>query len=75
MTKVSKEVKEVIQPEINQAEFSTIVQETISTSPDDFLDTDRELEYIYFGSDTENETDSDSKSDVDFLQFKCANFS
>ena len=75
MTKVGKEVKEVIQPEINQAEFSTIVQETISTSPDDFLDTDRELEYIYFGSDTENETDSDSESDVDFLQFKCANFS
>ena len=63
-TKVGREVKEVIEPEIKRARFSTIVEETISTKPDDFLDTDRNLEYIYFGSDTESETDSNSYSDV-----------
>ena len=73
-TKVGREVKEVIEPEIKRARFSTIVEETISTKPDDFLDTDRNLEYIYFGSDTESETDSNSYSDV-FLYFKCKNFS
>ena len=62
-----KEVKEVIEPEIKRARFSTIVEETISTNPDDFLDADRVLEYIYFGSGTESETNSDSDSDIDFL--------
>ena len=56
--KVGKEVKEVIEPEVNRAKFSTKVEETISTNSDDFLDADRDLEYIYFGSDTERETDN-----------------
>ena len=42
-------------------------EETISRNPDDFLIIDRYLDYIYFGSDTENETDSDSNSDVFFI--------
>ena len=66
-TKVGKEVKEAIQPEIQRAKFSIIVEEPISTKPDCFLDADRDLEYIYFGSDTESETDTYSDSDVDFL--------
>ena len=57
--KVGKEVKEVIEPEIKRERFSTIVEETISTNPDGFLDADRDLEYICFGSDTESETDGD----------------
>ena len=66
-TKVGKDVTEVIEPEIKRARFSTIVEETISTNPDDFLHADRDLEYIYFGSDTESEKDSDSDSDAFFI--------
>ena len=66
-TKVGKDVTEVIEPEIKQARFSTIVEETISTNPDDFLHADRDLEYINFGSDTESEKDSDSDSDAFFI--------
>ena len=66
-TKVGKEVKEVIEHEIKRERFFTIIEETISANPDDFLDSDRDLEYIYFGSDTESETDSDSDSDIDIL--------
>ena len=64
---VGKDVKEVIDTEIKRARFSTIVEETISTNPDDFLHADRDLEYIYFGSDTKSETDSDGDSDVFFI--------
>ena len=46
--KVGKEVKEVIEPEIKPERFSTIVEETISTNPNGFLDPDRDLEYICF---------------------------
>ena len=35
-----------------------IVEETISINPDDFLNADRDLEYIFFYNDTESETDS-----------------
>ena len=42
--KVGKEVKEVIEPEIKRARFSMIIEETISTNPDNFLDADRDLE-------------------------------
>ena len=66
-TKVGKEVKEAIQPEIKRAKLSIIVEEPISRNPDCFLDADRDLEHIYFGSDTESETDTYSDSDVDFL--------
>ena len=59
--------KEVIDPEIKRARFSTIVEETILTNPDDFLDADRDLVCIYFDFDTESETDNDSNSNVDFL--------
>ena len=34
-TKVGKDVTEVIEPEIKRARFSTIVEETISTNPDE----------------------------------------
>ena len=51
-TKLGKEVKEVIEPEIKRARFSTLVEETISTYPGGFLDADRDLKYIYFGSIT-----------------------
>ena len=44
-----------------------IVEETISTNPDNFVHADRDLECIYFGSNTGSEKDSDSNSDVDFL--------
>ena len=89
--KLGNEVKEVIEPEIKRARFSTLVEESISTYPGDFLDADRDLKYIYFGSITiflfniflhnitlfwlQSERDSDSSSDGDFLQFKCTNFS
>ena len=66
-TIVGEEVKEVIESEIKWARFFTIVEETITTNPDDFLHADRDLEYIYFGSDSESETDSNSDSNVDFL--------
>ena len=65
--KVGKEVKEVIEPEIKRARFSTIVEEIISTNPDGFLDADRDLEYICFGSDTKSETDGDSNLNIDFV--------
>ena len=42
-------------------------EDTISRNPDDFLIVNRDLDYIYFGSDTESETDSDSNSDVFFI--------
>ena len=42
--KVGKEVKEVIEPEIKRARFSMIIEETISTNPDNVLDADRDLE-------------------------------
>ena len=51
-TKLGKEVKEVIEPEIKRARFSTLVEKTISTYSVDFLDADRDLKYIYFGSIT-----------------------
>ena len=38
-----------MEPEIKQTRFSTIVEETISINPDDFLHADRNLEYTYFG--------------------------
>ena len=76
-------MKEVIEPEIKQARFSTLVEETISTYSGDFLDADRDLKYIYYGSITiflfniflhniilfwlQSERDSDSSSDGDFL--------
>ena len=64
--KVGKKVKKVIEPEIKRARLSTIVQKTILKNPDDFLDADRDLEYLYFNSsNTKSETDSDS--DVDFF--------
>ena len=82
-TKLGKEVKEVIEPEIKRARFSTLVEKTISTYSVDFLDADRDLKYIYFGSITiffsiffcpniilfwlQSERDSDSNSDGDFL--------
>ena len=67
-TKICKEVKEVLEPEIKQARFSTIVEETISTNPDDFMDAGRGLEYIYFGFDTESETDSETESETFFFE-------
>ena len=63
--KVGKKVKKVIEPEIKRARLSTIVQKTILIKPDDFLDADRDLEYLYFSSHTKSEIDSDS--DVDFF--------
>ena len=51
-TKLGKEVKEVIEPEIKRARFSTLVEKTISTYSVDFLDADRDMKYIYFGSIT-----------------------
>ena len=76
-------MKEVIEPEIKQARFSTLVEETISTYPGDFLDADRDLKYIYFGSISiflfnifldniilfwlQSERDSNTSSDGDFL--------
>ena len=63
-TKVNKEVKEVIEPEIKRARFYTIIKETVSTNPDDFLDADSDLEHIYFGSDTRSGAGSDSDSKV-----------
>ena len=38
-----------------------------STNPYDFLTVDKDLDYIYFGSNTESETDSYSNSGIDFL--------
>ena len=52
----------------------TIVEETISINPDDFLNADRDLGYIHFCNDTESETDSDNDLNF-FLKFKCTNFS
>ena len=43
-TKVGKEVKEVMEPSIKRAEFSTTVEENISTNSDDFLDADIDLQ-------------------------------
>ena len=63
-TKVGIDGKEVKESEIKWARFSTIVEETISTKPGDFLHADRDLEYIYFCSNTESKTDSESDSDV-----------
>ena len=74
-TIVDEEVKEVAKSEIKRARFFTIVEETITTNPDDFLLADSDLEHIYFGSDTESETDSTNDSNVDFLYFKFTNFS
>ena len=51
-TKLGKEVKEVIEPEIKRARFSTLVEKTISTYSGDFLDAVRDLKHIYFGSIT-----------------------
>ena len=61
------DVKDVIEPETKRARFSTIVEKTISTNPEDFLHADRDLDCIHVGSDTESETDSDSNSDVFFI--------
>ena len=66
-TKVGEEVKEVIEPEIKPARFSTIIEETISTNPDGLLGADKDLEYICLGSDTESETNSDSDWNIEFL--------
>ena len=62
-TKADKKVKEVIKPEIKRA----AVEETTSINPYDFLTADKDLDYIYFGSNTESETDSYSDSGIDFL--------
>ena len=62
-TKAGKKVKEVIKPEIKRA----AVEETTSINPYDFLTADKDLDYIYFGSNTESETDSYSNSGIDFL--------
>ena len=62
-TKAGKKVKEVIKPEIKRA----AVEEMTSTNPYDFLTVDKDLDYIYFGSNTESETDSYSNSGIDFL--------
>ena len=64
MCKKDKDVKDVIEPETKRAKFSTIVEETILTNPEDFLHADTDLDYIHVGSNTESETDSDSNSDV-----------
>ena len=64
-TKVGKEGKVIIEPEIKRARFSTIIEETISTNPNDFLDADRDFDNIHFGSDAEHETDSGSDTDID----------
>ena len=45
-------MKEVIEPEKKRARFSTLVEKTISTYSGDFVDADRNLKYIYFGSIT-----------------------
>ena len=62
-SKVGEEVKEAIKPQIKRV----VDEDTISRNPDDFLIVNRDLDYIYFGSDTESETDSDSNSDVFFI--------
>ena len=43
-TKVGKEVKEVMEPSIKRAKFSTTVEENISTNSDGFLDADIDLQ-------------------------------
>ena len=65
-TKVGKEVKEVIEPEMNQKKISTIFEETITTNPDDFLDTDRDLDTLtsaYYQSSPITSIDVFSKND------------
>ena len=62
-SEVGEEVKEAIKPQIKRV----VDEDTISRNPDDFLIVNRDLDYIYFGSDTESETDSDSNSDVFFI--------
>ena len=62
-SKVGEEVTEAIKPQIKRV----VDEDTISRNPDDFLIVNRDLDYIYFGSDTESETDSDSNSDVFFI--------